>query len=75
MEGLEKNKGFDLTMTAKKNDRLLSKGNFSDITYSFAEMIVWASQERLFILVMFLDQGPSGRAVYLSYDQKIPRDG
>jgi 2-keto-4-pentenoate hydratase/2-oxohepta-3-ene-1,7-dioic acid hydratase in catechol pathway len=44
LEGLEKNKGFDLTMTAKKNDRLLSKGNFSDITYSFAEMIVWASQ-------------------------------
>ena len=44
LEGLEKNKGFDLTMTAKKNDKLLSKGNFSDITYSFAEMIVWASQ-------------------------------
>lgn len=44
LEGLKKNKGFDLTMTAKKNDRLLSKGNFSDITYSFPEMIVWASQ-------------------------------
>jgi fumarylacetoacetate (FAA) hydrolase len=44
LEGLEKNKGFDLAMTAKKNDKLLSKGNFSDITYSFAEMIVRASQ-------------------------------
>lgn len=32
-------------MTAKKNDMLLSKGNSSDITDSFSEMIVWASQE------------------------------
>ena len=44
LEGLRKNKGFDLAMTAKRNGELLSKGNFSDIYYSFAEMIFWASQ-------------------------------
>ena len=36
-------KGFDLTMTAKVNGQLLSKGNFKDIYYSFAEMIERAS--------------------------------
>ncbi|MDX5474712.1 MAG: fumarylacetoacetate hydrolase family protein [Bacillaceae bacterium] len=36
-------KSFDLTMTAKVNGKLLSKGNFKDIYYSFAEMIERAS--------------------------------
>ncbi|MEH7125908.1 fumarylacetoacetate hydrolase family protein [Bacillus sp. JJ1773] len=35
--------GYDLSMTAKVNDVLLSEGNMSDIYYSFAEMIERAS--------------------------------
>ncbi len=37
-------KGFDLTMTARVNGRELSRGNWSDITYSFGEMIARASR-------------------------------
>lgn len=44
IEGFRKNKGYHLKMTAKKNGRLLSEGNFADITYSFEEMIARASQ-------------------------------
>ncbi|MGD9899737.1 MAG: fumarylacetoacetate hydrolase family protein [Calditrichaceae bacterium] len=44
IEGLRKNKGYLLKMTAKRNGRLLSEGNFADITYSFEEMIARASQ-------------------------------
>lgn len=34
---------YDLKMTAKVNDRILSEGNFNDIYYSFPEMIERAS--------------------------------
>lgn len=36
-------KGYNLEMTAKVNDQLLSKGNFSAIHYSFGQMIERAS--------------------------------
>ncbi|WP_064094314.1 fumarylacetoacetate hydrolase family protein [Rossellomorea aquimaris] len=36
---------FNLTMTAKVNGKLLSKGNYKDIYYTFAEMIERASKD------------------------------
>jgi 2-keto-4-pentenoate hydratase/2-oxohepta-3-ene-1,7-dioic acid hydratase in catechol pathway len=36
---------FDLTMTAKVNGKLLSKGNYKDIYYTFADMIERASKD------------------------------
>ncbi|MDM5186694.1 fumarylacetoacetate hydrolase family protein [Bacillus sp. DX4.1] len=36
---------YDLEMTARVNGELLSKGNFKDIYYTFAEMIERASQD------------------------------
>ncbi len=44
LEKMEKGKGFNLQMTAYKNGRQISNGNFSDIHYSFYEMIARASQ-------------------------------
>jgi len=41
----KKNKGYDLKMIARKNDQIISEGNWSDIYYSFEEMIVRASDE------------------------------
>jgi len=41
----KKNKGYDLKMIARKNDQIISEGNWSDIHYSFEEMIVRASDE------------------------------
>ncbi|WP_342431880.1 fumarylacetoacetate hydrolase family protein [Neobacillus sp. FSL H8-0543] len=43
LEPFKANKGFDLTMKARVNGRLLSAGNMKDIFYSFAEMIERAS--------------------------------
>lgn len=42
--GRGKGKGFDLRMTARKNGRLISEGNFADIHFSFGEMIARASR-------------------------------
>jgi fumarylacetoacetate (FAA) hydrolase len=36
--------GFDLKMTARRNGVLISEGNWADIHFSFAQMIVRASQ-------------------------------
>ena len=43
-DGLGKDKAYNVKMTARKNGRQISNGNFSDIHYSFSEMIVHASQ-------------------------------
>lgn len=40
-------KGYDLTMTARVNGKELSRGNFKDLHWSFAEMIVRASQDTM----------------------------
>jgi fumarylacetoacetate (FAA) hydrolase len=39
-----KDKGFDIKMTAKRNGTVLSSGNFSNIYFSFSQMIERASQ-------------------------------
>jgi fumarylacetoacetate (FAA) hydrolase len=44
LKKMEKGKGFNLQMTAHKNGRQISNGNFSDIYFSFYEMIARASQ-------------------------------
>jgi 2-keto-4-pentenoate hydratase/2-oxohepta-3-ene-1,7-dioic acid hydratase in catechol pathway len=43
LESFKANKGYDLTMKARVNGRLLSEGNLKDIYYSFGEMIERAS--------------------------------
>jgi len=43
-DGLQKNKSYNLQMKARKNGLQISDGNFSDIHYSFFEMIAHASQ-------------------------------
>jgi len=45
LKGKEKDKGYDLRMTARKNGQLISDGNWSEIHYSFGEMIARASQD------------------------------
>ena len=35
---------YDMTMLARVNGQEISRGNFSDIYYSFPQMIAWASQ-------------------------------
>ena len=35
---------YDMTMLARVNGKEISRGNFSDIYYSFPQMIAWASQ-------------------------------
>jgi 2-keto-4-pentenoate hydratase/2-oxohepta-3-ene-1,7-dioic acid hydratase in catechol pathway len=43
LESCKANKGFELTMKARVNGRLVSEGNLKDIYYSFGEMIERAS--------------------------------
>ena len=45
VESYRAGKGFDLEMTAAVNGKVLSKGNFREIHYSFGEMIERASEE------------------------------
>ena len=44
LDHLRKNKSYDMAMKAFKNGIEISSGNFSDISFSFAEMIARASQ-------------------------------
>ncbi len=44
MEAFRSGDRFDLTMTAKVNGKLLSKGNYKEIYYTFAQMIERASK-------------------------------
>jgi 2-keto-4-pentenoate hydratase/2-oxohepta-3-ene-1,7-dioic acid hydratase in catechol pathway len=44
IEQFKTKNGYSLTMTAKVNGKLLSKGNFDQIYYSFAQMIERASE-------------------------------
>jgi 2-keto-4-pentenoate hydratase/2-oxohepta-3-ene-1,7-dioic acid hydratase in catechol pathway len=44
LEGRRKGKGYDLAMTARVNGREVSRGNWSDIYWSFAEMVAHASR-------------------------------
>jgi 2-keto-4-pentenoate hydratase/2-oxohepta-3-ene-1,7-dioic acid hydratase in catechol pathway len=45
LEPFRSSKGFDLEMTAKVNGKLLSRGNWKDLYYSFGEMIERASED------------------------------
>lgn len=45
LDGLVKNNAYELRMTARKNEKQISNGNFSDIYYSFPEMIARASED------------------------------
>jgi 2-keto-4-pentenoate hydratase/2-oxohepta-3-ene-1,7-dioic acid hydratase in catechol pathway len=45
MDAFREGDRFDLAMTAKVNGRLLSKGNYKDIYYTFADMIERASKD------------------------------
>ena len=45
IENYRVGKGFDLEMTAAVNGKVMSKGNFKEIHYSFGEMIERASEE------------------------------
>ncbi len=42
--GARDGKGYDLEMEARRNGRLLARGNWSAIHWSFEEMIAWASR-------------------------------
>jgi 2-keto-4-pentenoate hydratase/2-oxohepta-3-ene-1,7-dioic acid hydratase in catechol pathway len=45
IEPFRAGKGYDLEMSARVNGEVLSRGNWKDIYYSFAEMIVRASED------------------------------
>ena len=64
-------KGFNLTMTAKVNNILLSKGNFKDIHYSFAEMIERASKGVTLYPGELIGSGTVGTGCILELGEKI----
>lgn len=56
---------YDLAMTARVNGRELSRGNFKDIHYTFAEMIAYASQDTMLYPGDVLGSGTVGTGCIL----------
>lgn len=63
----EEGKGsvYDLAMTARVNSRELSRGNFKDIYYTFAQMIAYASQDTMLYPGDVLGSGTVGTGCIL----------
>ncbi len=64
---------YSLEMTAKVNDKLLSKGNFKDIYYSFGEMIERASSGVTLYPGDVIGSGTVGSGCLLELGQEIHR--
>lgn len=64
---------YSLEMTAKVNDKLLSKGNFKEIYYSFGEMIERASRGVTLYPGDVIGSGTVGSGCLLELGQEIHR--
>ena len=64
---------YDMEMTAKVNDVLLSKGNFKNITHSFAKMIERASEDVTLYPGDVLGSGTVGRGCILELGTEVHR--
>jgi fumarylacetoacetate (FAA) hydrolase len=56
---------FDLTMTARKNNRQLSRGNMKDIYFDFTQLIARASQDALLFPGDLIGSGTVGTGCIL----------
>lgn len=65
-------KGYDLAMTARVNGRLVSRGNWKTIHYSFAEMIERASQATPLYPGDVLGSGTVGTGCLLELGTHLP---
>jgi 2-keto-4-pentenoate hydratase/2-oxohepta-3-ene-1,7-dioic acid hydratase in catechol pathway len=73
LKGLEDAKAFNLRMTAKVNDILLSEGNMRDLFYSFGEMIERASAGVTLYPGELIGSGTVGSGCLLELGQDIHR--
>ncbi|MFJ7725787.1 fumarylacetoacetate hydrolase family protein [Neobacillus sp. NPDC097160] len=73
LASLKRGKGFDLSMKARVNGKLLSEGNMKDIYYSFGEMIVRASQGVTLYPGEIIGSGTVGTGCILELGTEIHR--
>ena len=73
LENLKSGKGFDMTMKAKVNGVLLSKGNMKDIYYSFGEMLERASAGVTLYPGEIIGSGTVGTGCILEHGTEVHR--
>src|SRR5215471_240510 len=62
---------YDMTMLARVNGKEISRGNFSDIYYSFPQMIAWASQNARLRVGDVLGSGTVGTGCLLEFGIEV----
>jgi fumarylacetoacetate (FAA) hydrolase len=62
---------YDMTMLARVNGKEISRGNFSDIYYSFPQMIAWASQNARLRVGDVLGSGTVGTGCLLELGTEV----
>src|SRR5215469_17544223 len=62
---------YDMTMLARVNGQEISRGNFSDIYYSFPQMIAWASQNARLRVGDVLGSGTVGTGCLLELGTEV----
>jgi fumarylacetoacetate (FAA) hydrolase len=62
---------YDMTMLARVNGKEISRGNFSDIFYSFPQMIAWASQNARLRVGDVLGSGTVGTGCLLELGTEV----
>jgi len=62
---------YDMTMLARVNGKEISRGNFSDIYYSFSQMIAWASQNARLRVGDVLGSGTVGTGCLLELGTEV----
>ena len=62
---------YNLTMLARVNSKEISRGNFSDIYYSFPQMIAWASQNARLRIGDVLGSGTVGTGCLLELGTEV----
>jgi len=65
------NERYDMTMLARVNGKEISRGNFSDIYYSFPQMIAWASQNARLRVGDVLGSGTVGTGCLLELGTEV----
>ncbi|MBO1001705.1 fumarylacetoacetate hydrolase family protein [Pseudogracilibacillus auburnensis] len=71
LEPFRENKGFDLEMTASVNGKVISRGNFKNIYYSFNEMIAQASSGTTLYPGDIIGSGTVGTGCLLEFGEGV----
>ena len=74
LEPYRKAKGYDLAMTATVNGTVLSRGNWSDIYWSFGEMLAYASRAADLVPGDLLGSGTCGSGCILELSLRFGAD-